>query len=75
MFLLLYRVCTHVRMGILVIGLCVYVCVVVKGIYTYNIGHFGNNWLCLCMCCCIRYVHMLYLKFWKQAFVFMFVLV
>ena len=58
MFLLLYRVFTHVRLGNLEMGLCVYVCVVVEGMYTYKTGHFGNNNKCLFLCFCIGYVHM-----------------
>ena len=39
MFLLLYRVCTHVRLGSLGMSLCVYVCVVVEGMYTFKTGN------------------------------------
>ena len=56
--LLFYRVCTHERLEILKMSLCVYVCVVVEGMYTCKTGHFVNNTLCLCLCCCIHYVHM-----------------
>ena len=48
MFLLLYRVCTHVELGVLATGLCVYVCVGLEGMYTCKISCFGNNHLCLC---------------------------
>ena len=48
MYLLLYRVCTHVRLVILATGLCIYVCVGVEGMYTYKKWRFGNNYLCLC---------------------------
>ena len=39
--------CTHVRLGILETSLCVYVCVVVEGIYNCKNKNFGNNTLCL----------------------------
>ena len=65
MFVILCRVCTHVRLGILATSLCVYVCVVVEGIYTCiegmyrcDAGNFGNKTLCLCLCWCKGYVHM-----------------
>ena len=75
MFLFLYRVFTHVRLGIWAMILCVYVCVGVEGMYTYKTGHFGNNDFCLCLCCCIGYIHMYDLIFWYQMFVFMILLV
>ena len=74
MFLLLYRVCKHVILGILQTSLCVYVGFVVEGMYTCKTGHFGNKPLCLCLCFCIGRVHMYDWAFWKQEFVFMFVL-
>ena len=40
MFVFLYRVCTYVRLGILLTRLCVYVNVVVEGMYTCKTGHF-----------------------------------
>ena len=43
MFVLLYVVCKFVRLGILAKILCVYVCVPLEGMYTYNIGHFVNE--------------------------------
>ena len=58
MFVLLYRLCTHVRMVILATSLCVYVCVVVEGMYTCNTGHFGNETLYLFFCYSRGYVHM-----------------
>ena len=36
--------------------LCVYTCVVVKGMYTCKTGNFGNKPLYLCLCCCGGYV-------------------
>ena len=45
-------------MGIVETSLCVYVCVVVEGMYTCKTGHFGNDTLCLFLCCCRGYVHM-----------------
>ena len=48
MFVLLYRVCTHVELGVLATGLSVYVCVGVEGMYTCKTGIFGNNHFCLC---------------------------
>ena len=57
MFVLLYRICTHVRMGILEKILCVYVCVVVEGMYTCKTVNFGNEPLCLCLCFCRGCVH------------------
>ena len=57
MFVLLWRVCkkvervcTHVRLVILEMSFCVYVSVVVEGMYTCKNGHFGNKPLCLCLC-------------------------
>ena len=42
---LLYRVCTHVILGILAISLCFYVWVVVEGMYTCETKSFGNKHL------------------------------
>ena len=39
MFVLVYRVCTHVRLGILATSICVYVCVGVESMYTCKIGN------------------------------------
>ena len=58
MLVLLYRVCTHVRLGILATRLCVYDSGVVEGMRTCNTGHFGNKRLCSCLYCCRGYVHM-----------------
>ena len=52
------RVCTHVRLVILEIFFCVYVCVVLNGVYICKIGNFSNYPLCLCLGCCRGYVHM-----------------
>ena len=46
-------------------SLCVYVCAVLEGMYTCKTGNFGketfsileNETFCLCLCCCIGYVH------------------
>ena len=46
MFLLLYRVCTNVRLGILETSLCVYICVFVEGMYKCETGTFVNKPLC-----------------------------
>ena len=56
--MLLYKVCTHVSLGILEKRLLVYVSVVVEGMYTCKTGNFGNNPLCLCLGCCRGYVNM-----------------
>ena len=64
MFVLLYRVCTHLRLVILETSLCVYVCVVVYGVYTRMTGDFRKELLCSCLCWCIGYVHMLDQKVW-----------
>ena len=56
-FVLFYRVCTHVRLGIMETRLFVYVFVVVQDIYTCNYGHFGNDPLCLDSRFCKGYVH------------------
>ena len=60
-FVLFYRVCAHVRLEMLETRFCVYVCVVVEGMYTCKTGSFGKETLCLCLClclcCCRRYVH------------------
>ena len=47
-FLLFYRVCSHVRLGIFETDPFVYVCIVVEGMYTCNTGHYINKGLCLC---------------------------
>ena len=39
-------------------ALCVYVCVVVEGMYTCTAGNFGIKCLCSCLCCCRGYVRM-----------------
>ena len=49
MFVLLYRVCTHVMLGILETG------VVLEGMYTCKTGNFYNEPFCLCFFCCIWY--------------------
>ena len=43
MFVLVYRVCTYVILGILEIILFVFDCVFREGIYTYITGHFVNE--------------------------------
>ena len=43
MFMMLYRVCTHVRPVILAMILCVYVGDVVEGIYTCKTLNFGKS--------------------------------
>ena len=43
MFVLFQSVCTHVRLVILATRVCVYVCVVVEGIFTCNTVNFENN--------------------------------
>ena len=58
MIVLLYRVFTNLRLGILETSLFVYVCVVVEGMYTCETGHFVIYPLCLYLCCCRGYVHM-----------------
>ena len=50
MFLLLYRVCTHVILVILAPRFCIYVCVGLDGMYTCNAGNFGTERMCLCFC-------------------------
>ena len=47
MYLLLYRVCTHVELGILEKRFFVYICVGVEGMYTCKTGNFGRNPFCL----------------------------
>ena len=54
-------------------GLCVYVSVVLEGMYTCKTGNFGNEPLCLCLCCCIGYVHIGTGNFGNKNFLFMFV--
>ena len=58
MFVLLWRVCTHIRLRSLAPSIFVYVCVVIENIYTCNTGYFGYEPLFLCLCCCTGYVHM-----------------
>ena len=43
MFVLLYRVCTHVRLGILEMILFVYICAVVEGMDACKTENFGNE--------------------------------
>ena len=43
MFVMFWRVCTHVRLGILANSLCGYVCVVADGMYTYKTCSFGKS--------------------------------
>ena len=70
MFLLLQSLCTNVILGILVMIMCVYICVVLEGMYTWKTGYFVNNPLCLCLCCCIQYVKVQDLGFCKYSCVF-----
>ena len=58
MVLLLYRVCTYVRLVILETIRCVYVCFVVEGVYTFKTSHFGDDHFYSCLCCKRGYVHM-----------------
>ena len=48
LLLLLYRVCTNLRLVILAKGLSAYVFFGLEGIYTCKKWRFGNNHLCLC---------------------------
>ena len=48
MFVLLYRLCTHVRLDIFVTGLSVYILVGVDGMNTCKTSFFGNKHFCLC---------------------------
>ena len=57
MSVLLQKVCTHVRLGILASSVCVHVCVVVEGMYACRTGYLVIQPLCLCLCWCIGYVH------------------
>ena len=43
MFVLFYRICTHVRLGILATSLNVYACFVFEGIYTCKIRNVGDE--------------------------------
>ena len=43
---------------VLLTRLCVYVNVVVEGMYICNTGNFVNKLFCLCFCCCIGYLYM-----------------
>ena len=47
MFVFLYSVCIHVRLGILETIQLLYICVVVEGIPTCKAGNFGNKPLSL----------------------------
>ena len=58
MFVLLYSVCTHVRLGILATTICVYVCVLVEDMYTFSTGNYGNCYLCLFECFFKGYAHL-----------------
>ena len=55
-YLLSQRVCTHVRLIMLLMYLCVYVCVIVEGIYTFKTGYSGICPLYLYSCFCRGYV-------------------
>ena len=46
----------HVRLVILATSLCVYVYVVVKGMYTCKTGHVCSKPLCLGLCFCRGFV-------------------
>ena len=46
-FVLLYRVRKHERLGMFTTSLCVYDSGVVEGMQTCNTGHFVNDPLCL----------------------------
>ena len=56
MFVLLYRLCEHVRLRILATSLCVYVFFAVECMYICKTGHFGNDILCSYLCCCRGYL-------------------
>ena len=55
-FVVFNRVCTYVRLGVSETIISVYVCVNVEGMYTCKTGHFVNEPLCLCLCCCRGYL-------------------
>ena len=57
MFVLLYRACTNVILGILETRLCVYIYAVLEGIYKCETEGFCDKPLCLCLCFCRGYVH------------------
>ena len=48
---------SHVLLDSQATSFCVYVCDVVEGIYTCKNGYFGNKTFCLCLFCCIQYLH------------------
>ena len=52
------RACTQVRMVFLATSICVYVYVVLEGMYRCNTGNFGNEHLCLYLCWYRGYVDM-----------------
>ena len=56
-FLLLYRVCSHVRLGMFETCLYVHVCIFVEGMYTCKTGHYINKVFCF-FYFCIGYVQM-----------------
>ena len=58
MFLFLLRVCTHVRLGIWVTIICVYLCSVIKVMYIYKIVKYGDGHFCPFLCCYRGYAHM-----------------
>ena len=60
LYLYIYRsiFISHVRLISLATSLCIYVSVVVEGMYICNTGHFWNDTLVLFMCCCRGYLHM-----------------
>ena len=58
MFVVLYRVCTHVILDIMTMSVCVHVCVVVEGMNTFKTKSLDNERFCFCLCCYRGYVHM-----------------
>ena len=74
MFVLLYRVCTHVEMGILAPILCVFGFVDVEGIYTCKTRNSVKEPFVLCLCYYRGYVNMEYWRYCQRSFVFMLVL-
>ena len=49
MVVLLYRVCTHIRLGILIWSICVYVCVFVGYVHMIDWGFWKNDFFHICV--------------------------
>ena len=75
MFVLLQRICIHVRLGIF--GnyvFCFSLCCCIQMMYTCRTGSFGIKNVCYCLCFCRGNSKIHDWKFWQQDYVFISVL-